>query len=421
MAGLAAPTGPAYFARVKPTPRARGLFLGIVALGYLAIAGSFDWLSFAPEKDELHYWPTTLRFAAEPLPSIDLLRSYDEFSTPLPFVIFGWLEAAFGAGPAAGRWLNATVSFLIACLFVLTARSADSRVLRAAVGAWSFPYLLGTSFYLYTDVLAVAGAFAGLVAVRRQRWGLAALAFTLAVSSRQYMVAVPAAIALYRGSELLSDAGNPRRALRVLATDPTLLACAAGGAALLAWVALFRGLVPPLSTLPAPTTTAAAVFFPQHGLYFLAVIGVYYVPLAWLLLDRRAGHPVALDPTLVAGALFLGALSFVFPPLGNPASYGIESMGFLDRLLRWGFGDRDTLRVSALWVGACLCFWRFRRWSLASALVWTHALLLTKAHIAWDKYAMVCLLCLWYLQADDRSDASKVSEPAGESAPSIAS
>lgn len=395
----------------------RILFLTLMAVVYVVTAWFFDWLGFAPAKDEIHYWPTTLRFAAEPLPSVELLRSYDEYSTPLPFMIFGWLESAFGAGLFAGRLFNALLSFGIACVFVLTARAETSRVLLSVVGAWSFPYLIGTSVYLYTDVLAVAGAFVGLVSIRRQHWILSAAAFVVAVSSRQYMVAVPIAIAVYRITQLLSGTESFRRRLQSALIDPTLLACAAGFLALLGWIVFFWGLTPPYSSIAPPSTTSAGIFFPQHGLYFLAVIGVYYVPLAWLLLDRGASkEPFRMKRALLASVLLLAVAFFIFPPLGNPDDYGIETMGFLDKFLRWVLGEHEALRLVVLWGAASLCFWRFRRWSLASALVWTHALLLMKAHIAWDKYAMICLLCLWYLQADapatpsENTDSKKQSD-----------
>ena len=51
----------------------------------MVIAGSLNWLAFDPVKDEVHFWATSLEFAQQPLPSFDLLRSYGELNTPLPF------------------------------------------------------------------------------------------------------------------------------------------------------------------------------------------------------------------------------------------------------------------------------------------------------------------------------------------------
>ncbi|USN98262.1 MAG: hypothetical protein H6810_08745 [Phycisphaeraceae bacterium] len=379
----------------------RLVFLALIAAGYVLIAWRLDWLGFAPAKDEVHFWPTTLRFAAEPIPSRTLLRSYGELNTPLPFMVFGWLEAALGGGIVVGRLFNAVVSFAMAVLFVLSARGRDRRVIAAAIAAWTFPYLIGTSFYLYTDVLAVAFALAGFIAVRRgMRW-TGAVAFVLAVSSRQYMVAVPAALALHRGIEIIRERGVRGRGVAALAADPVVMAGAAGVGALVGWFVFFGGFAPANEIADqAIRTTSAGVILPRNGLYFLAVIGAYFVPLSYLLFDRDR-RLLFWGPRWVVAAVVLavGGLFLLFPPVRN-LDYDIETMGFLDKALRRLVGDHDVVRVAVLWMLASMAVVRFRRWSLASALVLVHAVMLMKAHIAWDKYAMVCLVCLWYLHAD---------------------
>ena len=103
----------------------------------------------------------------------------------------------------------------------------------------------------------------------------------------------------------------------------------------------------------------------------------------------------------------LAVLFVLFPPFGNE-NYGIETMGFLDKMLRRVLGDHDVLRVTVLGGLALLAVLRVRSWSLSSVLVLVHAVMLMKAHIAWDKYALVCLLCLWYLDADTPAEPDGV-------------
>ena len=385
-------------ARVHERTGLRLVFLAVAAVLFVAVAWRLDWLGFEIVRDEVHFWPTSLRFAAEPVPSVGLLRGYGELNTPLPFVLFGWLEAATGGGVAAGRWLNFAVLYGTLCLFVLSARGPTGRVLLAVAGAASFPYLPGVGVHLYTDMIAVGAALAGLVATRRGRWWLASIAFVVAVSSRQYMIAVPAAIGLWRLVEMLREEGMNPAAMKKASLDPMLLSCAAGAAALGGWIVFFGGFGPPGEVARQGIQTAGVMaIIPRNGLYFLAVIGAYFVPLEWLLLSRDHSFRVDRGVLLLAGVLLL--LLVLFPPIRNE-QYGIETMGFLDKGLRRVLGDHDVMRVVVLGVLALAAVLRFRVWSLSSALVLVHVVMLMKAHIAWDKYALACLLCLWYLEAD---------------------
>lgn len=389
-------------ARVRGRTGLRLVFLVILAAVFVALAWRLGWLGFEPVRDEVHFWPTSLRFAAEPLPSVDLLRDYGELNTPLPFILFGRLEAWTGRGIAAGRWLNLAVLFGTVCLFVLSARGPTTRVLLAAIGALSFPYLVGVGVHLYTDMIAAGAALAGLVATRRGRWWLTALAFVVAVSSRQYMIAVPAAIGLWRLVELFRTRGWHPATIKAACLDPMLLACAAGAATLAGWFVFFGGFGPPGEVVrQGIQTTGTLSIIPRNGLYFLAVIGAYFVPLEWLLLSRARSFRADRAGLVLAAVLLV--LFVLFPPIRNE-NYGIETMGFLDKALRRVLGDHDAVRVMVLGLMALAAAVRFRSWSLGSALVLVHFVMLMKAHIAWDKYALVCLLCLWYLDADTAAD-----------------
>lgn len=395
---------------MKSIPRARIAFLCLALVGYMVIAGSLDWLDFDPAKDEVHFWQTSLEFADQPLPSLDLLRSYGELNTPLPFVAFGWVEALLGQGIKAGRWLNAFISFAILCLFVLSARSHSHRVILAAIGAWSFPYLLGVSFYLYTDMMACAAAFLGLVAFRRSRWVTATIAFVLAISCRQYMIAIPAAIALERFVHHARTGGIRLGMIRNVMVDPAMISSMVGVASLAGWILLFGGIAPQAEMQRQAIQTAEApVFLVQNGLYFLAAVGAYFVIPEWVLIHRARLGRVRGEKALFLTLLALGGLAVLFiafPPMKN-INYPIETMGFLDKAVRRILPEHDVARMLIFWVCAALCLIRFRAWSLATAVIVVHAVMLTKAHIAWDKYALPCLICLWYLSADAESPSVK--------------
>jgi len=82
--------------------RERAFFIITLVLAYVALYYAMDRLTFEIRKDEIHFWSTSERFSEGLIPSLDLLRSYNERNTPLPFLAFGLLEYLFHAGVWAG-------------------------------------------------------------------------------------------------------------------------------------------------------------------------------------------------------------------------------------------------------------------------------------------------------------------------------
>ena len=343
--------------------RSRGLLALVALYGVLAVVQLM--LGPEPIKDEVHYWPVALRFGSEGLAAA---RDYRALSTPLAFAIWGTLGTI-----QLARALNLLVSFLIA---LVVARKSPL----AVIGLLLFPYYLGTSVLMYTDVFAAAFVLCGVAAYRRDRDALSAACFVLAIACRQYMIAFPVGIALI---ELTLG----ERRMQAVAAQ-TLAA-----ASLLIWLALWGGLAPPLAIERwTPGTTALLSVRPQHTLYFLACIGAYYV-VPEALLDRRL--PDVTRNVVLTSALGLGVLFVAFPPIANVQ--GLPTMGYLDRAAHL---LPDALRVLLFYLLAVCAAVRFaRRRSLELPLVGINALLMSKAHIAWDKYALPLLVVLWYLHA----------------------
>jgi hypothetical protein len=250
------------------------------------------------------------------------------------------------------------------------------------------PYYIGVSFHLYTDILAVFFALLGVMAFTSRRHTLAGLAFVLGISTRQYIVAFPVACFIYAA---LDERDHRPRAL------------AAYGLAigsLLGWVALFGGLAPRSAMLRHDSGAMSVLHLrPQHALYFLTCIGLYFVVIELVLLRRLRSEWAALRTRTLSFfgmAAAVGVLFAVFPPLGN-INNSTASMGYLDVAARTFL--TDVWRMIVFGVLAVLACWRFRRWDLATVLVYANAAILAKAHIAWDKYALPMIVVLWYMQA----------------------
>lgn len=402
-------------------PRSIVVFLLAIAAGYVVLAGYCSWLAFPLYQDESHYWPMAQRFAREPIPSLALLRDYPQLSTPLVFMIWGWLEAALHGGVRAGRALDAAVSFGIVAAIALFARGEPARRMLACVGLLLFPYFLGVAVHLYPDTIASAFVLAGVMLHVRGRVWMSALAFALAISCRQFMVAFPAALALWEMARAIRGAGGSGPSSQSLlrsgvrgVSSPAFVAPAISCLALVGWMIFFGGFGPPSEIAKQSVSSANAwTIYPQYALYTLACLGAFYVvPERVLLLRRR--EPIVPAPAVAIGiAVACGVLFVVFPPLRNE-NYGIASFGYFDRAVRAATGNTDWVRMVIYAALATLCVWRFARPSLASCVVLVHAVLMMKVNVAWDKYQVPVLVVLWFLAADADRARSADHPPGGK-------
>jgi hypothetical protein len=374
--------------------RRRILFAGLVLLAWAGLLLVVLRRGSDLQKDELHFWPTSLLFSRSLVPDIDTLRNYNELSTPLPFMVFGAVEHLFGWGVTGGRLVNWLASLIVILLIGMPRRDGAWRPCLAAVGLMLCPYFVGASVYLYTDMLAILFVCLGVWFYLRSRHWLSALAFILAIAARQYMIAFPAAILCY---ELCASWK------RGFAVRGSWVAPAVAAASILGWIALFGGLAPRAAVDAQQVSTArAARIFPDHGLYFLACLAVYFViPEAILYRDWRPD--LKRWRTAAACALLLILLFAAFPPLAN-VEYPIPAMGFFDVAVRRVLPDfwRMALFCACAWI----CCLRFMRTGLAGVLVGMNALVMLKAHVGWDKYALPLLAVLWLLKSEQRLDPS---------------
>ncbi len=358
----------------------------VLAVGavYAAALLYLDLLRFPVRADELHFWPTTLALFERGFPSLEQLRSYNELSTPLPFLIFGSLETAFHGGIVVGRALNIAVSLALLALIAAAGRFSAAALL-CAVGLLAFPYFLPVSTHLYTDIIATALAVAGFALHQSGRYALGAFAFVLAIASRQLAVAFPLALVAHealrqwRAGELRFDP----------AWAAPLLAALTFGA----WVLFYGGLAP--ATALQQQSLDMGRWYPNHALYFLTTIGLYFVIVEAVLFRSLAALRRPAWPN-IALAFLVAALFVAFPPLANVNTI-TDTMGYLDRATRLVLGDTARMMLYAL-LAALACL-RFSPFSLGGLVLYANAGLMLKAHVAWDKYALPVLAVLWLLRA----------------------
>jgi hypothetical protein len=365
-------------------------FVALVALACAATFAVADRLHHEPEKDETHFLTSSEGFRGGF--RLEALRSYPELVTPFALVIWGELDHLTGDGLYYGRLLNLALTFAMVCLIALCAPKHWPRGALAALGLLLFPYTLPLGVHLYTDTLAVFGVVAGTIALSRQRFGLAWLAFALAIATRQYAVQIPAALAAAHGIRWWRGDREPVKEIAV---------CAAAGATLLGWIAFYGGLANEAGVAdwvdfyPAPMMQASD-FRLYQGLYALAGLGAFFVAIEAVLFRRDAVLRELGSARGAVVALALAVLFWIDPPVLGISHPG----GPIGRtaLYLLPAPDYDLVRVALYYALALLAAVRFT--ARLDESFWVPAavfLLAMKQQLPWEKYLFPTLAVLWTL------------------------
>jgi hypothetical protein len=358
--------------------------LAAVYVAYLVALGG---LRFPLTGDEVHFWPTAVEyFGRSPLPSVTALRSYPELNTPLPFVLWGTLEHWWQQGVWLPRALNLLLSFSLAAVIARRSPSAAAALLLC-------PYYLFVSARIYTDMLAIGCAVAGLWAYLERRHVPSAVLFVLAISSRQLAVAFPLAVAACEMTR-----AHDRR------SPAAVIAAGAAAASLPGWMVFFGGVASPVAIAGQMVATAKlSTVLPRNGLYLLACVGLYFA-LPVLAIERRRAMRAITVPRLIAVAGVLLVAFVLFPPLGN-AGVPTVTMGLLDRTLR-ALSLPSAVRVAAMFVLGATALIVVSRAPLQWWMTIANAVVMIKAPQAWDKYALPAIVALWFLHSRHETAAA---------------
>jgi hypothetical protein len=386
---------------MPPSRTQRIWFFAAVAVVFLALLAGFDFLRFPIRADELHFWPASVALFQNGPPTLGQLQTYNELSTPLPFLIFGGLEYAFHGGIVVGRAINAASSFAI-LVIIGALGNFSSRALLCAAGLILFPYFVLVGTHLYTDPIAVLCVVGGVALYLRGRLWTSAVCFIIGIACRQYVVAFPLAL-LARG--VLLQARLKQIGLRSEAIAPAIAILSLAG-----WYVFFGGFAP--QTALHAQNIAAGHLYPEHGLYFLTCIGFYFVVVECILF-RSITPLLAPGRGAIAIAAAVTLLFLFFPPIEN-INPPVPTMGYLDIAVRSVLPA--PARVVLFWALAVVAVLRLRPLSIGGLMLYANAVLLACAHVAWDKYALPMLATLWLLKSADRLDEAEPA-PAPELLP----
>ncbi|XWW43955.1 hypothetical protein JYG30_14290 [Fibrella sp. USSR17] len=374
------------------------IIAGILALSlglYLATNG----LTHPIYNDEVHFWNASMLFAYTGWPTSTLLFSYGELNTPLPFMVFGWVENLFHGKIPGGRLVNLCCGMALLLLIAYTGRQRPRLAGLAVLGLVMNPYLYVTSLCLYTDCIPILLVLLGLFAYSRGWYGPMALAFSLAICGRQFMVVFPAGILIWEGMAGLRTVLRTRRlpstgVLWLLGAN--VLACCT----LLAWRLFWGDWAQPFEV--ANQSIATKKWHPEFGFYALACVGLYFaLPIELLQLvakPLRKHIPAALP--LRTLLMLTGAVAVLYSLFSIVPGRDVIDMGPLERVLNRLLGSNSYAQPIKQVVYAALTLVALRRFKLNSLQgIWLllQVVLWAKSHVGWDKYTYPLVVAYWFM------------------------
>jgi hypothetical protein len=378
--------------RINALLKQRLIFSLAVISIYLFLLVWLDFLQGPQRWDEPQFWKTSLTFSNRLFPSVDELRDYGQLNTPLPFIIFGVMEYLFHGGIIAGRLLNLILSLIMVFSIGWPSQKRQRKSILCAVGLLLCPYYLGYSGLLYTDIIACFWSLIGVIGYRYDRYIVSGLAFVLAIASRQYAIAFPAAIVVYEFKTSIVRAIQNHR-FRLM-EQWKWLAPLVATLSIFVWFYLFNGLAPQTAMNERPIAEAQYALWaltPGGALNYLAFVGLYIVIPELILFNARSKFKVLKlqQPKFYLISLGLLIVFVIFPPLLSKLGIFLKISNLLPSY---------PLRLALFYSLALLTCIRFLRPNLISFMVLSNALIMMKAY-PWDKYVLPLAVIFWYLKS----------------------
>lgn len=375
----------------------------IIAIVYVAVLVVKDFLGF-PEiyQDENHYLPTAVMFSHEIIPSLNLLKTYNQLNTPLPFILGGWVVRLLGEDVQYLRLMNFLFSFCLLQLFVWYKPGSQSQRWLYFIPLVAMPSFYLCSVHYYTDMVAWLAVLIGLAAYLEGRHWVGCLAFAAAVASRQYMLAFPLAILLFEAVILMKCEGNLKAFIGRAWSEKVMVCYSLSVLSLLPWVALWGGPAP--EAIMNEQHYGDAPFYNPGFVIYTAAITAFYFVIPEAILSRKwdyfRTYPFRYPRTFAAIVAGVMLLLMFFPARQTYNEYFTwPFLGYFDQLLETaGIGGWFKQGIfGILMVLTLIRFTELPLVSLSGFLALTNILLLGKVQLSWDKYLFPTLMVLWFL------------------------
>jgi hypothetical protein len=394
-------------------PRKLTIDGGVAAIAaaapFVLWSGVREW---PPWGDEAHFLDTVRQFGAGV--SVELLRSYNELSAPLTYIVYAAWGSLAGFDTSSLRLLSPILASVTVLLYwrVLAREEFTPGTVGAVLALLAFsPYFVGTSVFVFTDMLALCGMAVTWKGLQARRPWVVAIGLAAATLTRQYLIFVTVA--------LLAATALAR-------TEPNRLRANLAGAAIVAMipfavlVSLWGGALSPVNPLREMYLSEGVRFDPHALSLYLATPAVYLAPLVFMTLLRARWQEWAAGAPAAAWAI-------AFPVQASAAQLqdGVTTVGFFHRALVYAGGP--WLAFAGFVLSALLSFAAIAVWwndtrpqddrTIGAWFPWlalgSFLLIMPFSFQPWEKYALPQLMICGFLFAASRSSVRAHVHPPG--------
>ncbi len=300
----------------RPEPSYTGLYL-LFLFAFQFVLVPVMALDAPVWGDEGHYVNTIEQFGDRL--SLELLRTYEEMSGPLPFVLYAAWGNLVGFNLTMLRIFSLLAALVTYILFYRVARTwglSPERAVIALAILMLNPYMIGLSVFVYTDMLTILFVVFALQGFVTNKVRTMSVALALALLCRQYIVFVSIALIAYQVMQYVLE--KDRSAL------PKIGYLIAAHLPLIALFFLWGGLNPD-NDMQQLYARHAFVFHPSFVTTYIAALGAYLLPiLVWRWRQVYAKRAVIISAVLCW-------LYWLFPiEAAEPAKHvGTDTVGLL--------------------------------------------------------------------------------------------
>lgn len=310
------------------------LLLIIVVLIYETILYMGVGLRQPTWADEHHFIPTIEEFGDGM--SLRKLKTYNDMSTPLPFLLYALWGKVFGFHLHQLRFFSLIIAFFTFIIFYTFYFQASGRIKTAFLITLFLifqPYSIGISVFVYTDMLALLFLALSLVAFQKEKPIILAISLAAALLCRQYFVFLPAAFVLYYLIQLSFTQGGKSYKM--------LVSSIVSGIPLL-FLFIFWGGFSPQNEMRNLYLHKGLTFHTEFLVLYISLFAVYLFPV--IIFCWRKYYTKS-RPLLIS--FLISLIYFLFPvKASEPAmAVGINTVGFFHRFIRWSLGGAGEYAI----------------------------------------------------------------------------
>lgn len=363
--------------------------LGVLLIFQLVVI-SFVNLKRPFWGDEAHFVATIRTFGNAI--NLDTLRTYNEMSGPLPFILYAIWGLVFGFEIHILRFFSVIIALLTYLLFHHLLYIVFKNW-RPAIFTTIFfvvqPYLIGFSVFVFTDMLAILFLILVGLATYEERPILLTLALSAGLLTRQYLVFLVLALGVYYSLRYRQDR-----------TEIDLRMLIALGISLipLALLMMFWRGFSPDNELKSIYLASGFGFHPSQLSLYVSQLFIYLFPLVFL-----SWRSIYLKNVKIIVLGFLLSLLYWLIPItpSRPAlEAGIETVGFFHRATRMLVGPQweqfiffiaFALGVPVL-INICLDCWNFWKAKklgfvfFCTLSILSFLIVMPNSYLGWEKY-----------------------------------